>query len=204
MLERADLGVGELLATLDRLGLARNTLVVFTNDNGGEWLSRNAPLYHRKGTLWEGGIRVPLILRWPGGLPAGKTSAQAAITLDLTASILAATGTSLPEGYRPEGIDILPILRGSHRSSTVGCSGASRVRAANNTPSGPEAGSCWSTAASSSSSTVSSDPGERTDLAARHPELIVTLKRLLAGGTRMSISARSAWAGRGAAACIRN
>ena len=92
--------------------MARNTLVIFTNDNGGEWLSRNAPLFHRKATLWEGGIRVPLILRWPGELPAGKTSGQVAITMDLTASILAATGTHAPEGYRPDGIDILPILRG--------------------------------------------------------------------------------------------
>ena len=46
-------------------GLSENTLVIFTNDNGGEWLSRNAPLFHRKWTLWEGGIRVPAILRWP-------------------------------------------------------------------------------------------------------------------------------------------
>jgi arylsulfatase A-like enzyme len=59
MLERADRGVGEVLATLDRLGLARNTLVIFTNDNGGEWLSRNAPLYHRKGKLWEGASACP-------------------------------------------------------------------------------------------------------------------------------------------------
>ena len=59
ILERADRGVGQILATLERLGLTRNTLVIFTNDNGGEWLSRNAPLFHRKQTVWEGGIRVP-------------------------------------------------------------------------------------------------------------------------------------------------
>jgi arylsulfatase A-like enzyme len=65
--------VGLILAALDRHRLARDTLPIFTNDNGGEWLSRNAPLSHRKATLWEGGIRVPLILRWPNRLPAGKS-----------------------------------------------------------------------------------------------------------------------------------
>jgi arylsulfatase A-like enzyme len=180
MLERADRGVGEVLATLDRLGLARNTLVIFTNDNGGEWLSRNAPLYHRKGKLWEGGIRVPLILRWPGGLPAGKTSAQAAITLDLTASILAATGTSLPEGYRPEGIDILPILRGD--SPVVDRRLFWRIARPGRQQHAVRAGR-WKLLVDGGQLLlfdVGSDPGERADLAARHPELIVTLRRLLA------------------------
>ena len=57
MLERADQGIGRILDALDRLKLAQNTLVIFTSDNGGEWLSRNVPLFHRKNTLWEGGIR---------------------------------------------------------------------------------------------------------------------------------------------------
>jgi arylsulfatase A-like enzyme len=112
MLESADRGVGILLNMLDRLQLARNTLVIFTSDNGGEWLSRNAPLFHRKSTLWEGGIRVPALLRWPALLPANITSKQAAITMDLTASILAAAGAKVPESYRPEGINLLPLLTG--------------------------------------------------------------------------------------------
>jgi arylsulfatase A-like enzyme len=112
MLERADEGVGKILGALDRQGLAKNTLVIFTNDNGGEWLSRNAPLSNRKSTLWEGGIRVPLILRWPGRLPANKTSPQVAITMDLTASILAVTGSAVPADHRLDGVDLLPSLRG--------------------------------------------------------------------------------------------
>jgi arylsulfatase A-like enzyme len=112
MLERADAGVGEILRKLDTLDLARNTLVIFTNDNGGEWLSRNAPLFHRKDTLWEGGIRVPAIFRWPGRLPADTTSMQAGITMDLTASILAATNTTVPADARLEGMNLLPILEG--------------------------------------------------------------------------------------------
>jgi arylsulfatase A-like enzyme len=111
MLERADEGVGQILAALDKQGVARNTLVIFTNDNGGEWLSRNAPLFHRKGTLWEGGIRVPAIMRWPGRVPAGKTTAQVGVTLDLTATILAATGAPVPTDARLDGIDLVPHIR---------------------------------------------------------------------------------------------
>jgi arylsulfatase A len=112
MLERADRGIGEILATLDRLGLARNTLVIFTSDNGGEWLSRNAPFFNRKSTLWEGGIRVPLVMRWPGRLPAGGVSAQVGITMDLTASILAAAGVRPPSSPPQEGMDLVPLLAG--------------------------------------------------------------------------------------------
>ncbi|MET0397251.1 MAG: sulfatase-like hydrolase/transferase, partial [Longimicrobiaceae bacterium] len=112
MLERADQGVGRILAALDRLGLRRNTLVIFTNDNGGEWLSRNAPLFHNKSSVWEGGIRVPTVVRWPARIPAGRTSAQVGATFDLTATILAATGTKVPADARLDGIDLLPVFEG--------------------------------------------------------------------------------------------
>ena len=112
MLERADQGIGRILAALEKAGLAQNTIVIFTNDNGGEWLSRNTPLFHHKGTVWEGGIRVPAIFRWPGRIPAGRVSGQVGITMDLTASILAATGTSIPPEARLEGINLLPVLEG--------------------------------------------------------------------------------------------
>ena len=112
ILEHADKGVGTIMAALQKLGLERNTLVIFTNDNGGEWLSRNAPLFHRKETLWEGGIRVPLIMRWPGRIPDGRTERQVGIVMDLTATILAATGATVPPDARLEGIDLLPIVTG--------------------------------------------------------------------------------------------
>ena len=110
MLESMDSGVGRILAALDRLALVQHTLVIFTNDNGGERLSRNAPLFHHKGTLWEGGIRVPCLVRWPGKVRAGTVSRQVAGTFDLTATILAATGTPPPHRRPPDGIDLLPIL----------------------------------------------------------------------------------------------
>jgi arylsulfatase A-like enzyme len=112
MLERVDQGVGRILEALDELGLRENTIVIFTNDNGGEWLSRNTPLFHHKGTVWEGGIRVPAIIRWPGRIPVGSVSSQVGITMDLTATILAATGTPVPAEAGLEGIDLLPVLEG--------------------------------------------------------------------------------------------
>ncbi len=112
MLERVDQGVGRILAAVERLGLRDNTIVIFTNDNGGEWLSRNAPLFHHKLSVWEGGIRVPTIIRWPGRLPAGQVTSQVGITMDLTASILAAAGVALPATLRLDGIDLFPILEG--------------------------------------------------------------------------------------------
>ena len=111
MMERADEGVGRILDALEAQDLTENTLVIFTNDNGGEWLSRNAPLYHRKETLWEGGIRIPTILRWPGHLPEGRTTGQVGITMDLTATILEATNTPVPQGLELEGIDLVPLVQ---------------------------------------------------------------------------------------------
>jgi arylsulfatase A-like enzyme len=184
MLERADRGVGEILAALERGGLANNTLVIFTNDNGGEWLSRNAPLYHRKATLWEGGIRVPLILRWPGRLPAAKTSAQPAITFDITASILAATRTPLPEGYHPDGIDLLPILRGD--SPAVERRLFWRVNRPNRQQRAVRSGR-WKLLVDGGQYLLFdlvADPGERADLAAQHPDIVLALKGALADWER--------------------
>jgi arylsulfatase A-like enzyme len=180
MLERADRGVGEILTALHRRGLTNSTLVIFTNDNGGEWLSRNAPLFHRKATLWEGGIRVPLILRWPGELPAGKVSAQVAITMDVTASILAATGVRPPASYRPDGIDILPILRG--RAPLLERRLFWRWARPDRQQRAARVGQ-WKLLADASQLLLfdlSVDPGERTDLSGRRPDLVATLKRLIA------------------------
>lgn len=112
MVERVDQGVGEILRTLDRLGLRQNTLVIFTNDNGGEWLSHGGPLFHHKGSVWEGGIRVPTLLQWPARIPPNRVSRQAGITMDLTATILAAAGATVPAEARHEGIDLMPLITG--------------------------------------------------------------------------------------------
>lgn len=110
MLERVDQSVGRILAAIDKAGLRNNTIVIFTNDNGGEWLARNTPLFHHKFSVWEGGIRVPAIVRWPGRIPAGQVSGQVGITMDLTASMLAAAGAPVPPETKLEGINLFPVL----------------------------------------------------------------------------------------------
>lgn len=112
MLEAMDAAIGQVLAAVDRNGLAKDTLVIFTNDNGGERLSDNGVFRHHKASLWEGGIRVPAILRWPGKLPKGKVSAQPAMSMDLTATIAAATATPSAPKEPFDGIDLMPVLTG--------------------------------------------------------------------------------------------
>jgi arylsulfatase A-like enzyme len=112
MVERLDEGVGKLLDALDASGRKNDTLVVFLNDNGGERLSDNGPLFHGKYSLWEGGIRVPCVIRWPGVLPEKAVSSQMAIAMDVTASTLAAAGAQPPAERPLDGEDVLPLLAG--------------------------------------------------------------------------------------------
>jgi arylsulfatase A-like enzyme len=175
MLERADAGVGQILQTLAKLGLERNTLVIFTNDNGGEWLSRNTPLSNRKGTLWEGGIRVPAILRWPGRLPAGRTSTQPGIVMDLTMSILAATNTSVPPDARLEGVNLLPVLAG--QSPAVERTLFWRTQTQKAVRRGD-----WKVLVQGDAAflfNLRADAGERNDLARERVDLIRTLRPLI-------------------------
>src|SRR5690606_37274670 len=79
---------------------------------GGEWLSSSTPLFGRKWTVFECGIRVPAIVRWPNRIPAGTVSDQVGITIDLTASILAATGAPVPAEAELEGVNLFPVWEG--------------------------------------------------------------------------------------------
>ncbi len=119
MVAALDDGVGLLLDTLDELGVARDTLVVFVSDNGGAPIgSDNAPLRGGKGKLYEGGIRVPLFARWPAGLPSGAVFSEVVQGMDLFPTLLGAAG--LPEEARAdgvEGVDLLPFVHGRRRSA---------------------------------------------------------------------------------------
>ncbi|MFA6126911.1 MAG: sulfatase [Bacteroidales bacterium] len=111
-----DWSVGEIMKTLDDLGLTDNTLVIFTSDNG-PWLNfgahagNTAGLREGKGVSFEGGQRVPCIMRWPDVIPAGTVTGQLASTIDLFPTFASITGTSMPI-HMIDGVDISPILRG--------------------------------------------------------------------------------------------
>lgn len=111
MIERLDTEVGRVLKALDDEQFTNNTLIILTSDNGGaKFLGRNLPLRGEKQLLLEGGIRVPMILRWPGVLPAGKTCSSPIIAMDLTATIAAAGGAKSRDAQAFDGIDMIPIL----------------------------------------------------------------------------------------------
>lgn len=112
MIEAMDDAVGRVLAKLDELNLAEETLVIFTSDNGGYGgVTDLAPLRGVKGHLYEGGIRVPLIVRWPGQIKAGVVSGEPVISTDFFATILDVAGLDPTPGVPLDGESILPILR---------------------------------------------------------------------------------------------
>jgi arylsulfatase A-like enzyme len=111
MIHHMDEGIGKLMATLEAQGLADNTLVVFTSDNGGERFSDNWPLVGGKMDLTEGGIRVPWIAHWPAGIASGSTSTQHCLTMDWSATMLDAAGVQPDPNYALDGISLLPVLK---------------------------------------------------------------------------------------------
>ncbi len=112
-IEATDRAIGRVLDEIERLGIADNTLVIFTSDNGG-WsgATDNRPLRKGKGYLYEGGIRVPLIIRWPGVSKAGSIDSTPVFSMDLTATILDATEVPLKDGETLDGATLKPILEG--------------------------------------------------------------------------------------------
>lgn len=112
MMKSLDDGVGSIMKALDDEQLSNKTIVIFTNDNGGERYSNNGGLAKAKGTLWEGGIRVPAFVRWTGKINAGVITQQVAITMDWTATILAAGGAKVHPDFPLDGLDLMPILIG--------------------------------------------------------------------------------------------
>lgn len=115
MLGNLDDSVGEVLATLKRLQIEDNTMIVFLSDNGGptkELTSSNAPLREGKGSVYEGGLRIPFLWKWKGKLPEGTTYRRPVCSTDIAATILASAG--LDASQATDGVNVLPYLNRKH------------------------------------------------------------------------------------------
>lgn len=124
VIEELDWSVGEILRTVGRLGLDRQTLVIFTSDNGpwlpyGNHAGSTGGLREGKGTAWEGGVRVPFIARWPGHIPAGVVSRAPLMTVDLLPTLARLAEVQLDRNRLIDGVDSRSILAGQGRRSSA-------------------------------------------------------------------------------------
>ena len=183
VVEALDAGIGRILLRLDTRGLAHNTLVIFSYDHGGRELSRTYPFFHGFATLWEGGLRVPCLLRWPRELPAGRVSDQLAIHMDLTASILAATGVEAAAGRDLDGIHLFPILKGDQLPVEREFFWRFRIRSRQQKA---VRRGRWKYVRDGADMLfdVVADPGERNDLVYKNPAVVEDLKERLAAWER--------------------
>ena len=117
VIETIDWGVGQILDTLDELDLADNTVILFTSDNGpwltyGDLAGSATPLRAGKGTTYEGGMRVPCVMRWPARMPAGRVCSEVASTIDVLPTFIQLAGGEVPTDRIIDGKDILPLMTG--------------------------------------------------------------------------------------------
>jgi arylsulfatase A-like enzyme len=172
MVKSMDDGIGRVLQALRDANLERNTFVIFTSDNGGIRYSRNWPFSFQKGSCWEGGIRVPAILRWPGVIQPGQVTSQAATSIDWTATILAATGTKPDPNYPLDGEDMLPVCTGDRpvydRTLFWRNNAHDAVRSGQWKYLREQAGEHLFN--------LTADPGEKSDLKDQQPEIFASLR----------------------------
>ena len=183
MVRALDRGVGKVMAELKAQGLERNTLVIFTNDNGGAWYAGlpdiNKPYRGWKGTFFEGGIRVPLFVRWPARVAPGQKLSNPVQVIDVLPTLAAAARAPLPAGRVIDGIDLLPLMSGGAgppasrtlfwRSGSYEAvrDGAWKLQVSRN----PQRTWLFD---------LASDPTERRDLSASRPQVVARLRADLA------------------------
>ncbi|MFP6859771.1 MAG: sulfatase-like hydrolase/transferase [Roseibacillus sp.] len=211
-IEHIDAVVGKILKLLDELEIAHDTLVIYTSDNG-PWLSKNhhggsaLPLRAGKGTTYEGGMRVPCVMRWPGKIQAGTTCRQVASTIDLLPTIAAITGAAAPQ-EEIDGLEISALFKNPNASSPHDKVGFFYYR--NNTPEAVRMGK-WKLRVGGAPRknrktgklarrqapelyNLEEDIAESNNLASAHPEIVERLTRVIdAYDGDLKANARPAW-----------
>jgi arylsulfatase A-like enzyme len=191
MVSRLDKEVGRILSALDESGLSQNTIVVFTSDHGATFEAgnkgtsayhkSNGPFRGQKRTLWEGGIRVPGVVRWPGQVPEGKHSDETVHMTDVLPTVLAAVGSKPEPAWNVDGANLLDVWRGRTASPQRTLFWEWRVEGYNQLAAmrgnlkmvvtGDTAPELYD---------VVADPGEMRSLHAEHPQLMKRLRDELA------------------------
>lgn len=177
-----DEAIGKMLDLLDKQGLTDNTLVIFLSDNGGSGIADNTPLRGGKSQMWEGGLRVPCIARWPGRIPAGTVCREFLTSLEIFPTLVQAMSGRLPEGVVMDGFDMSGVLGGKERSPRNEMfwerRGDRTARVGH-----------WKWVESARGSglfDLEKDIGEQHDLSARHPDVLNRIKeRFLAWKRQM-------------------
>ena len=171
-----DAAIGAILDRLEHYKISNDTLIIFFSDNGGSGRADNSPLQGQKSTMWEGGNRVPCIVRWPGKVPAGKTSDSFVTALEVFPTACAATNTPLPDNVVYDGFDMLPILQGKTESPRNEMfwerRGEVAVRVGD-----------WKWIDSKKANGLyylPDDIGEKNDLSKKHPDKVESLQQRLA------------------------
>ena len=174
MVGAMDDAVGRLLDVLEKRGLAKNTLVIFTSDNGGERFSKTWPFSGQKTELLEGGLRIPAILRWPGRVAAGQVTSQVAISMDWLPTLLAILGLAPDRNYPSDGVNLFPVLTGERQPFDRTLYWRYKINAQRAARSGN-----WKYLKINKNEflfDVAVDPRERANLAEKHPETFKELK----------------------------
>jgi arylsulfatase A len=192
VVEEIDHGVGRILSKLKELNLDSNTLVIYTSDNG-PWLPYGVdagsagPLKGAKGSVWEGGIRVPAIFRWPSRIPANTVSSALAATIDLLPTFAAAAQIKLPKDRTIDGRNLLPLLTGANKQSphehfyyfdtAIQYTPETGRPTSNSSLLAIRAGRWKLHLNTGALYDLQSDIGETKDIATRHPQVIQDLKQ---------------------------
>jgi arylsulfatase A len=200
LLEELDQSVGRIAAAVDRLGLAENTLILFLSDNGGleheqsgRIVTSNLPLRGEKGTLYEGGIRIPAIARWPGRVPAGTRCDTPAITLDVYPTLIELASATTPRQPR-DGVSLTALLKDSVAPLARDTLHWHLPHYHHSTPASAIRQGDWKLLEffetdSAELYNLGTDPGEKNNLAPREPRRAAELRAALAAW-RAKVGAR--------------
>ena len=170
-----DSAIGRILKALAQKGFDKNTIVVFSSDNGGERFSRTWPFSGQKSELLEGGLRVPAIVRWPAQIKPKQVTEQVAISMDWLPTLLAAAGATPDENYKPDGENLLPILLGTEKPHSRSLFWRYKANAQSAARSGDL--KYLKIAGNEFLFNVVEDPRERANLAQKKPEEFKQLKQ---------------------------